>query len=117
MLKQNSQQLAFQLAEAGAAMAESRANRVHGDWTSKALAAWHEHARKHARFTAEEVRLAYIGVVPNAPDNRAWGAIPRMAIRKGYVQRVGITHAKSAHCHGTWISEYESLICGGQNDR
>ncbi|MFL6141711.1 MAG: hypothetical protein ACJ72N_07550 [Labedaea sp.] len=113
MYKQNPQQLAFQLAEQGAALAESRANRMHGDWSSKALAAWHDYARRNARFTAEDVRLAYSEIVPPAPDNRAWGVIPRMAIRKGYVQRIGMTHAKSAHCHGTWISEYESLICGG----
>lgn len=106
-------QLALQLGHEGAELAAARANRVYADWSEKALAAWHEYARMYQRFTAEDVRLAYAGIVPPAPDNRAWGAVPRVALRQGICKRVGITHAKSAHCHGTWISEYESLIfCG-----
>lgn len=107
-------QLGLQLAQQGAELAADRADRLHGDWTARALAAWHEYARTHQRFTTEDVRLAYVGIVPTAPDNRAWGAVPRVALRQGICKRVGITHAKNPHCHGTWISEYESLIfCGG----
>jgi hypothetical protein len=106
-------QLALQLGQEGAELAAARANRAHADWSEKALVAWYDYARTHQRFTAEDVRLSCLESVPPAPDNRAWGALPRVAIKQGMCKRIGITHAKSAHCHGTWIAEYESLIfCG-----
>lgn len=106
-------QLAFQLAADGAKLAEARANRIHGDWTSKALAAFREYATQHEQLTAEAVRLQYAGIVPPAPDNRAWGAIAKVAVREGFVKPAGVTHARSPHCHGGWIAAYDSLIYKG----
>jgi hypothetical protein len=106
-------QLSLQLAIEGAELAAARANRVHADWSEKALAAWREHARTHQRFTAEDVRLAHAADVPPAPDQRAWGAIPRIAKRQGICQSVGVTRAKSRNVHGSYSTLYESLIfCG-----
>lgn len=105
-------QMALGLGADAAKLAAMRANRVHGDFTEKALAAFHLHALTHRQFTAEDVRLAYADRVPKAPDNRAWGCVARMAVRKGYCQPAGVTHARSPHCHGTWIAAYESLVYG-----
>jgi hypothetical protein len=106
-------QLSLQLAIEGAELAAAKANRVHADWSEKALAAWHEHARTHQHFTAEDVRLAFAEAVPAAPDQRAWGAIPRIAIRQGMCRSVGVTKAKSKKVHGSYATLYESLIfCG-----
>jgi hypothetical protein len=106
-------QLAFQLGHEGAELAASKADRVHGDWTAKALAAWYDHARAHQRFTSEDVRLAYAGIVPAAPDQRAWGAVARAAMRKDYCKAAGITRAKSPNVHGSYTTEYESLVFAG----
>jgi hypothetical protein len=106
-------QLSLQLAIEGAELAAAKANRVHADWSGKALAAWHEYARTHQHFTSEDVRLAFADMVPAAPDQRAWGAIPRIAIRQGVCLPVGVSRAKSRNVHGTYITLYESLIfCG-----
>lgn len=110
--KGDDMQIALQLAEEGAKRAAKHADRVHGDFTDKALAAFRAYAIAHKDFTTEAVRLAYAAVVPQAPDNRAWGAVARSAIRAGICKRVGMTRAKSGHCHGTWISTYESLLYG-----
>lgn len=108
-----SRQLAFQLAADGARLAEARANRIHGDWTSKALAAFREFATKHQQVTAEAVRLEYAKVVPPAPDARAWGAIAKVAVRERYVMPAGVTRSKSPSHHGGFITAYESLIYAG----
>lgn len=106
-------QLAFHLGHEGAELAASKADRVHGDWTAKALAAWYQHARTHQRFTSEDVRLACAAAVPPAPDQRAWGAVARAATRKDYCKAAGITRAKSPKVHGSYTTEYESLVfCG-----
>jgi hypothetical protein len=108
-----SMQLAFQLAADGARLAEARANRIHGDWSSKALAAFRQFATQHRDLTTEAVRLEFAGVIPPAPDNRAWGAIAKVAVREGICKPAGVTRARSVHCHGTWVSAYESLIYAG----
>lgn len=106
-------QLAFHLGHEGAELAASKADRVHGDWTARALAAWHEYARTHKRFTSEDVRLAYADVVPAAPDQRAWGAVAKAAIRERLCVAAGVTRAKSRNVHGSYTTEYESLVFAG----
>lgn len=100
---------AAQLAEEGAKRAAMHANRVHGDFTDKALLAFRAYAWTHKEFTTEDVRAAFCDAVPPAPDNRAWGHVARMAVRDGICKRVRIAPAKARHCHGTWVSVYESL--------
>lgn len=80
-----------------------------GDFTELALQAFRAYAWAHAEFTTEDVRRAFRDVVPRAPDNRAWGHIARLAVREGICKRVGMTRAAAPHCHGTWISVYQSL--------
>lgn len=106
-------QLAFQLGHEGAALAASKADRVHGDWTVKALAAWHQYARLNQFFTAEDVRLSCAEEVPAAPDQRAWGAVARVAIRKDVCKPVGVTRAKARNVHGSYSTLYESLVFAG----
>lgn len=106
-------QLAFQLGHEGAELAATKADRVHGDWTAKALAAWYQHARMNQRFTAEDVRLGCADAVPAAPDQRAWGAVALAAGRKGYCVADGVTRHKSRNCHGGYLTEYKSLVFAG----
>lgn len=106
-------QLAFQLGHEGAALAAAKADRVHGDWTAKAAAAWYRHAREHQFFTAEDVRLASVADVPAAPDQRAWGAVARAAMRMDYCKAAGVTRAKSRNVHGSYSTLYESLVFAG----
>jgi hypothetical protein len=107
-------QLAFHLGHQGAELAASKADRVHGDWTAKALAAWHEYARAHETFTTEDVRLWCADTVPAAPDQRAWGSVARKASQKnGWCEIIDITRAKNPKVHGSYTALYKSLIFAG----
>jgi hypothetical protein len=78
-------QSAFDLAEHGANLAAAKANRLHEDWTEKALEAFRLHALKNREFTTEDVVLANPGL-PEIPEKRAWGAVTNKAKRLGYVR-------------------------------
>lgn len=99
-------QLAFNLATAGAQAAADRADRIHGDWTDKAYAAFVAYAKTHPKFTTEDV-IAASPEVPQAPEKRAWGAIALMAKRRGLIRKVGFDTAKSAHAHSRPVSVWQ----------
>lgn len=101
-------QLAFNLAIAGAQAAADRADRVHGDWTDKAYAAFVAYAKSHQQFTTEDVITAS-PEVPEAPEKRAWGAIALMAKRRGLVRKVGFDTAKSVHAHRRPVSVWAAV--------
>ena len=60
-------------------------------------------------FLAEEVVEAAAGIVPPAPDARAWGSVFQKASRRKVIRRVG--YAPAATSHGSakplWSGERE----------
>jgi hypothetical protein len=92
-------QLAFDLAERGANLAAAKADRLHENWTAKALAAFKLYAASHQFFTTEDVVLANPNL-PAPPDKRSWGSVTLKAQRLGYVRSTDkLARAKSPHAH------------------
>lgn len=79
---------------------EQSANAQIPGWSNKAYYFLRQFIRSKEIFTIEEVRQASIGYVPEAKEQRAWGAIAARAKKQGLIKR--ISYAKStnpkAHC-------------------
>jgi hypothetical protein len=103
-------QLAFDLAQRGAAVAADHAERMHEEWIKQATAAFHAYAERHPEFTTEDV-IAASPEVPVAPDKRAWGHIALAVKKSGAIRNGGVDRSKLAHAHQRWITRWISNIC------
>jgi len=101
----------------GLAIGHARANdaALHaGDsWVSTAVEAFRAHALTNQWFTTEQVRQAYPDL-PEPPDKRAWGAVPRLAQREGVVTPHGWVRASSPTVHGMVVTLWKSSIYRGE---
>lgn len=101
----------------GLAIGHKRANEAAehagGEWLELAIDAFKNHAINHKQFTTEEVRLAHPNL-PEPPDKRAWGAIPRIAKKEGFISAKGWTRANSHTVHGMVVTLWESRIYKGE---
>jgi hypothetical protein len=94
----------------GHAMAEVAAANAGSEWQMLALEAMRQHALEKKFFTTEDVRRANPDF-PVPPDKRAWGAIPRMAKKEGFIQFRSWVRAESLTVHGMVVTLWESKIC------
>lgn len=99
----------------GHRMADLAAEHAGDDWLDEARFAFREYAKRNRFFTTEQVRMANPDL-PKPPDARAWGAIPRMAVREGTVTPHGWTRADSRSVHGMVVTLWESKIYKGEVD-
>ena len=101
----------------GLAIGHARANdaALHaGDsWVSTAIEAFRAHALTNQWFTTEQVRLSFPDL-PEPPDKRAWGAVPRLAQKEGIVMPHGWVRASSPTVHGMVVTLWESRIYRGE---
>lgn len=102
-------QLAFDLAQRGAALAAGKANRDSDGWTDRALAALKEYARRSHTFTTEDVILASPDL-PAPAEKRAWGFVTLQAKKLGIIDKAGYATAKQAHAHCRPVSLWRSKI-------
>ena len=87
----------LQQAQAARDAAIDQANRGAGpEWHAAADAALRQHAKVHAQFLAEDVRVS--SGLPQPKDNRAWGAVFARAARAGLIRRVGYGPSTTGHC-------------------
>jgi hypothetical protein len=93
--------------------AEDAAKHAGNEWLEAALGAFKDYAIKHKHFTTEDVRSASPHL-PNPPDKRAWGAVPRIAKKDGIVSAHGWTRANSHTVHGMIVTLWESRIYQGE---
>jgi len=102
---------------AGLAIGHARANdaAMHaGDsWVSTAIEAFRSYATINRWFTTEQVRQAFPNL-PEPPDRRAWGAVPRIAQKEGIVVPHGWVRANSPTVHGMVVTRWESKIYKGE---
>jgi hypothetical protein len=102
-------QLAFDLAERGAALAADKADRVIPGWSDRAFEAFKRYAKRCAFFTTEDVILAS-PEVPDPAEKRAWGHIALQAKKQGIIDKAGYAVAKQAHSHRRPITSWRSNI-------
>ena len=90
----------MQLRDLGIKQSESHANEVEQNWSEKAYSFLVNFCRSHRVFMAEDIRDSSIGIVPEPPSQRAWGAIFVKAAKSGLIKRVGYGQVKNpkAHC-------------------
>lgn len=93
--------------------AQDAADHAGEDWQEQAMNAFRSHAEKNKTFTTEQVRAAH-PELPEPPDKRAWGAIPRIAKRRGIVNSHGWTRADSHTVHGMVVTLWKSNIYTGE---
>ena len=93
--------------------ANDAAEHAGDEWLELALEAFKNYATNHKRFTTEEVRLAHPNL-PEPPDKRAWGAVPRIAKKDGLISAQGWTRANSNTVHGMVVTMWESRIYKGE---
>ena len=99
----------------GHAAAEAAADRAGTKWRDTAFDSFREYAKTHEFFTTEDVRLARADL-PFPPDTRAWGAIPRQAIREDIIESVGLVRADDRKVHGRFITKWRSKIYQGKTE-
>jgi hypothetical protein len=98
----------------GHASADSAASRAGTAWIAEAMHAFRVHALHNKYFTTEQVRLANPDI-PEPPDRRAWGAVPRIAKKEGIIRAHGWTRADSRTVHGMVVTMWESGIYKGES--
>jgi hypothetical protein len=82
-------------------------------WRGTAFDAFVSYAKTHEFFTTEEVRLSHPDL-PFPPDTRAWGAIPRQAIKENIIEGAGWVRANDRNVHGRLITKWHSKIYQGE---
>ena len=93
--------------------ADDAAKHAGSEWLEEALCAFKNHAIKHQYFTTEDVRSACQNL-PDPPDKRAWGAVPRIAKKDGIVSAHSWTRANSQTVHGMVVTLWKSHIYQGE---
>jgi hypothetical protein len=103
----------------GLALGHARANdaaaRAGAEWMASAMEAFKRYAINNKYFTTEQVRMANPDL-PEPPDRRAWGAVPRVAKKEGFVRAHGWTRADSRTVHGMVVTMWESGIYQGESN-
>lgn len=84
--------------DAGMQRAADHAERVTDGWQDAALAHLRSFAATHDRFLIEDVVVASKGIVPTAPDSRAWGAVVLRAARERIIEKCGYAPARTSNC-------------------
>ena len=82
-------------------------------WRGTAFDAFVSYAKTHEFFTTEEVRLSRHDL-PFPPDTRAWGAIPKQAIKENIIEGAGWVRADSPTVHGMVVTKWRSKIYQGE---
>jgi hypothetical protein len=95
--------------ELGHKMGDVAADHAGKLWVEDALEVFKNHAQQHQTFTTEQVRAANPDL-PEPPDRRAWGAIPRMAVKRGWVIADGWVRADSKSVHGMVVTQWRSKL-------
>lgn len=102
--------------DAGIAAAESHADADAPGWTEQAIAALKFYAHNEQfEFLAEDFSSwAVTNHIIAAPaDGRAWGAVLRLAAKRGLVRRVGYAPARSSNMSPKCLwSEQEGVAPG-----
>jgi len=93
----------------GHAGAKRAAEHAGEDWGKRAYAAFIAHARLHATFTTEDVRLAFTDL-PAPAEPRAWGQVALRAKRDHIVIAGDMVRAKNRAVHGQMIRQWRSLV-------
>ncbi len=76
----------------------ARAQRHAGDpWTEFAVNLVRRYASEHPQFLTEDFVDWTRGLIAEPPDGRAWGAVMRIAARKGLVRKVGYAPARTSN--------------------
>jgi hypothetical protein len=68
-------------------------------WSELASNFLESYILSHDEFMAEDVRNASVGMVPEPPDQRAWGGIIQKYSKAGIIYRIGYRPMKSPNCH------------------
>ena len=79
-------------------------------WKAQALEAFIQYAKRHRKFTSEDVRLANPDIGCNG-DLRAWGHVAKAANKAGATVKAGSACCISRKVHGSITTLWESLIC------
>lgn len=99
-----------ELAEQGMNAARNNADNQIDNWSDIAFKYLFQYAKTHEYFTTEQVRRDSEGIVPEPPDNRAWGAIIRQAKSALIIEFEQYTHRKQPIAHKAIVSLWRSRI-------
>lgn len=76
----------------------ARAQRHAGDeWTERAVALVRRYAADRSTFLAEDFVDWSRGLIATPPDGRAWGAVIRLAAKRGFIRKVGYAPARTSN--------------------
>jgi hypothetical protein len=103
-------ELDFSVTDKAIEAARVHADQVHEKWSDKALEFLKGYAEINPYFMIEDVRNASVGLIPEPPTKKAWGAIARSAAHKGMIRRAGYQQVKNVKAHHTPASVWQSLI-------
>lgn len=90
-----------QLRDDGMCVALENAESHSKNWVDDAYGFLLEFIKTNKEFLAEDVRVSSIGIVPEPPSKRAWGAVFGKAHRNNVISRIGYSHVKNPKAHRT----------------
>lgn len=94
----SAEEIAKRRRDDGIARAAAHADDVDPRWQTRAFRAVAIFARYHPAFLAEDARgMAEREGLPSPPDARAWGAVMRLAARRGVIVADGYGPANSSN--------------------
>lgn len=101
LTQQLSMDFAAARADLGVERSAGKAERVDPGWIDKAvemlrIGACILSAQQRAEFTIEDLRALVDKALPQPPDLRAWGAVTRAAVAKGFIERIPDRYAPAA---------------------
>lgn len=92
-------------ADVGVARAADKAERIASGWIESATAGVLFYATANAAkpFTMEQARavVEHFNARPEGVDGRVWGHITRLAVKRGYIERVPGVFAQAASSNGS----------------
>ena len=102
---------AKRMAELGAQRALDHAEAVIPSWGDQALSFFQRYAQNNPAFLTEDVRVwAHQNGLDLPPEPRAWGQIPKMAVKLGIVIADGYAATQHKPAHSKAMRLWRSLV-------
>ena len=97
------------LRDLGINQASENADDKYEEWSNLAYEYLLQYIKQNKRFMAEEIRVSSVGVIPDPPSNRAWGAIIVRAKKAGLIKSVGTAGVKNPKAHRAICNIWEVI--------
>lgn len=107
----NTHGLAYSVADEAIARVADKADDLIPGWCEKACQALRKFARtRGVMFTVEQARLILASQLPRPHDDRCWGKVTAMALKRGYIEPVKGLYFPTVSSNGSVRAVYRGGV-------